>query len=63
MSGSVTFESMYNLGYKDALEDIREVIDDMLSDIPKSDEARSSYYAGMKVALHGVAEKTYGLKG
>ena len=58
----VTFESMYKLGYQDALEDIREVIDSMLEDIPISDEARSSFYAGMKVALHGVAEKTYSMK-
>lgn len=63
MSGEVTFESMYNLGYKDALEDIRDVIHNMLLDIPDSDETRSSYYAGMKVALHGVAAKTYGMKG
>lgn len=58
----VTFESMYKLGYQDALEDIGEVIDSMLKDIPVADEARSSFYAGMKVALHGVAEKTYSMK-
>lgn len=58
----VTFESMYKLGYKDALEDIREVIDIMLKEVPVSDEARSSFYAGMKVALHEVAEKTYSLE-
>ena len=58
----VTFESMYKLGYKDALEDVREIIDNMLQDVPVSDEARSSFYAGMKVALHGIAEKTYSMK-
>ena len=58
----VTFQSMYNLGYKDALEDVREIIDNMLQDIPVSDESRSSFYAGMKVALHGIAEQTYSMK-
>ena len=63
MGEEVSFKSMYNLGYKDALDDIRDVIDNMLQDIPESDETRISYYTGMKVALYGVAEKTYSMKG
>jgi hypothetical protein len=34
----------------------------MLKEVSVSDETRSSFYAGMKVALHEVASKTYGLE-
>ena len=56
-------EIMYNRGYKEALEDIRDVIDDMLHDIPEEDETRQSFYTGMQVALHNIAAKTYDMKG
>ena len=62
MGTRVSLESMYDLGYQDALEDIREIIDNMLRDIPESDTTRISYYTGMKVALHGIAEKTWNMK-
>ena len=58
----VTFESMYKQGYEDALEDIRDIIDDMLQNIPEYDETRASFYTGMKVALHNVATKTYNIE-
>lgn len=58
----VTFESMYKQGYEDAIEDIRDIIDDMLQSIPEYDETRASFYTGMKVALHNVATKTYNIE-
>ena len=63
MSGEVTFQSMYNLGYADALEDIREIIYERLKEIDKSDDSRHSYFSGMQVALLNISEATYKMKG
>lgn len=63
MSGEVTYQSMYRLGYADALEDIRDLIYERLKEIDKSDDSRHSYFSGMQVALHGISEATYNMKG
>lgn len=62
MSGEVTYESMYQLGYADALEDIRDLICEKLKEIDKSDDSRHSYFSGIQVALHSISEATYKLK-
>lgn len=63
MSGEVTYQSMYNLGYKDALDDIRDLIYERIKEIDMTDESRHSYFSGMKVALEGISEATYKMKG
>ena len=63
MSGEITYQSMYDLGYKDALDDIRDLIYERLKQIDGADESRRSYFAGMKVALESVSEATYSMKG
>lgn len=63
MSGEVTYQSMYNLGYADALEDIRDLIYEKLNGIDEADNSRHSYFAGMKVALCSIGEATYNMKG
>lgn len=63
MSGEVTYQSMYDLGYADALEDIRDIIHKRLEEIDKSDDSRRSYFSGMQVALYNISEATYKMKG
>lgn len=63
MSGEVTYQSMYDLVYADALEDIRDLIYEKLNGIDEADNSRHSYFVGMKVALHSIGEATYSMKG
>lgn len=63
MSGEITYQSMYDLGYADALEDIRDLIYEKLKGMDKSDDSRHSYFSGMQVALHSISEATYSMKG
>ena len=63
MSGEVTLQSMYELGYKDALDDVRNLIYEKIKSIDKSDDSRHSYFSGMQVALHSISEETYNMKG
>lgn len=61
MSRDMTDKSIYDKGYTDALDDIRDLIHTKMAQIDVDDSSRQSYFTGMTVALHGIIEETYSL--